>query len=271
MSERDDKTGSAGDNAANGHEPKRKEPIKVPGKEAASPPLPKRFYKETSVGEADGGFAILLDGRPVRTPAKLQLVVPTRALAEAIAQEWGAQGTHIDPATMPLSRLAITTIDGVARRMPEVAADIVKFAGSDLICYRADAPAGLVKLQSEAWDPVLAWVEAALGARFRLAEGVMPVEQDHAALERVAVAVAPFQAMALTCLHVMTTLMGSALLALAHAKGQLSAEDAWTAAHIDEDWQIRQWGVDVEAAERRARRWGEMQAASKFLELLGKA
>jgi len=250
---------------------KKAPPSRVPGKEPLAPPLAKRFYKDVTVGGGDGGFAILLDGRPVRTPAKLPLVVPTRALADAIAEEWTAQGTHIDPNAMPLSKVAITTIDGVARHKAEVAADIVKFAASDLLCYRADAPAALVRLQAEAWDPILAWAEADLGARLLLAQGVMPVEQSRGALDRIAAAVAPYDAMALTCLHVMTTLLGSALLALAHAKGRISAEKAWAAAHVDEDWQISQWGVDVEAAERRAARWAEMQAANRFLKLLAAA
>jgi chaperone required for assembly of F1-ATPase len=169
---------------------------------------------------------------------------------------------------MPLSKLAITAIDGVADNLAAVAEDIVKFAGTDLICYRAEAPAGLQRRQSEAWDAILRRMERELGARFALAEGVMPVAQTEKALDRVAAAVAPFDAMALASLHVMTTLTGSALLALAHAKGLISLEDAWAAAHVDEDWQVEQWGVDVEAADRRARRWAEMQAASRFLKLL---
>lgn len=244
-------------------------PSKVPGREALKPPLPKRFYTEVSVREEPaGGFAILLDGAPVRTPKKLPLLVPTRRLADAIAAEWAAQVERIDPATMPLSKLAITAIDGVAGSMREVAADIVRFAGSDLLCYRAEAPAGLAGLQADVWDPILRWVEAESGARFLLAEGVMPVTQSPQALSRFGDLVAPFGTFALTCLHVMTTLTGSAFLALAAAKGRLSVEDAWAAAHLDEDWQIARWGVDVEAADRRARRHAEMQAAGRFLELL---
>jgi len=245
-----------------------KPPVKVPGKESLAPALPKRFYKDVTVECGDGGFAIRLDGKPVKTPKKQALAVPTRALADAIAAEWAAQGAHIDPGTMPLSKLAITALDGVAEHMSAVAADIVKFAASDLVCYRADKPAALQRLQAEVWDPLLKWAERDLSARFVLAEGVMPVTQSPAALDRIAAALAPFDAMALTSLHVMTTLLGSAILALAHAKGHLSAEDAWAAAHVDEDWQISQWGVDVEAAERRAKRLSEMQAASRFLELL---
>lgn len=250
--------------------PNGQAPVKVPGKEALTAPLPKRFYAGVSVKEASPGpgYAILLDGRPVRTPKKLPLVVPTRPLAEAIAAEWEAQKERIDPGTMPLSKLAITAIDGVASNMADVAADVVKFAGSDLLCYRAEAPAPLADLQAKAWDPVLRWADDEIGARFHTAKGVMPVPQKPETSDRVAAAVAPFSALELAALHVMTTLTGSALLALAHAKGRLSAAEAWAAAHVDEDWQISQWGVDAEAAERRARRWTEMQAASHFLELL---
>lgn len=195
-----------------------------PGKAPQSAPLPKRFYKSVTVGEAPAdaqpakGFQLLLDGRVLRTPAKRALIVPTRALADAMAEEWAAQDEHIDPAKMPLSRLVMTAIDGVAGHMREVAAGIVQFATSDLLCYRAETPDELVALQNETWNPVLAWIEVELGARFQLAEGVMPVEQTQDALDRIAAAVAPFDALALTSLHVMTTLTGSALLALARAE-----------------------------------------------------
>lgn len=246
---------------------KADEPAKVPGREPPAP-LPKRFYKDVTVAPAADGFAILLDGKPVRTPRKLPLRVPTRALADAIAAEWAAQKERVDPASMPLSKLAITAVDGVASHMADVAAEIVKFAGSDLLCYRAEAPEALRVLQAAAWDPMLRWAEDELGVHLATAKGVMPVTQRQESLTRVAAAVAPFDAMALTSLHVLTTLTGSAILALAHAAGRISAEAAWAAAHVDEDWQVSQWGVDVEAAERRARRWAEMQAASRFLELL---
>lgn len=243
---------------------------KVPGREALKPALPKRFYTEVMVGNAPGGgYQILLDGRTVRTPRKLPLTVPTRKLAEAVAEEWAAQSERIDPGRMPLSRLAITAIDGVADHLREVADDIVRFAGSDLICYRAEAPAALAEMQARAWDPVLGWIEAETGARFLLAEGVMPVTQNRHALSRFGDLVAPFDAMELSALHVMTTLTGSAFLALAVAKDRLSAEEAWGAAHVDEDFQIERWGVDVEATERRERRRAEMLAASRFLKLVG--
>jgi chaperone required for assembly of F1-ATPase len=251
-------------------EPDERSPAgKILGKGALRPPLPKRFYQQVSVDASPaGGFAVLLDGRGVRTPKKLPLVVPTRPLADAIAAEWAAQTTHIDPSAMTLSKLAITTIDGVARTMPEVASDIVRFAGSDLLCYRAEAPAALAELQSMVWDPTVRWIEAETGETFRLAEGLMPVTQSPEALARFAQLLTPFGAFALTCLHVMTTLTGSAFLALAVAKGRMPVEQAWAAAHLDEDWQIARWGIDVEAAERRERRWTEMQAANRFLRLL---
>jgi chaperone required for assembly of F1-ATPase len=236
----------------------------------SGPTLPKRFYKVVTVASGHAStFRILLDGKPVRTPAKAELAVPTRALAEAIAAEWEAQRTHIDAATMPLTRLANTAIDGVAARLAQVRADVVAFAASDLVCYRAEGPEPLVLRQGQQWDPVLAWARDALGARFEIASGLMPVAQPEDAAAAVAAAIADLDAFHLAALHVMTTLMGSALLALAHARGALSAEAAWAAAHVDEDWQVGQWGEDAEAAARRTRRWGEMQAASRMLVSLG--
>lgn len=230
--------------------------------------LPKRFYKEASVAERDGGFAVQLDGRNVKTPAKRDLVLPTRAAAEAIAAEFAAQGAEIDPATMPITRIVNSAIDGVAPRRAEVADDVVKYSGSDLLCYRADGPAELIALQAKHWDPVLDWAARDLGARFALAQGIMPVEQPEAARAAVAKAVEPFDPLRLAALHVMTTLTGSALLALAHALGRIDAETAWAAAHVDEDWQIAKWGEDAEAKERRTRRKADMMAASRLLSLL---
>ncbi len=214
-------------------------------------------------------FRLLLDGKPVRTPAKKQLVLPTRALADAVAAEWEDQKVRIDPVTMPLTRLANSAIDGVAGREADVQADIVRYASSDLVCYRAEAPPELVRRQAEAWDPVLTWAREALGASFHVAQGIMPTSQPAPAAHGVAHAIDAHGPFELTALHVMTTLMGSALLALAHATGTLTAHDAWAAAHIDEDWQISQWGEDAEAKARRDQRWLEMQAASRLIQLLG--
>jgi chaperone required for assembly of F1-ATPase len=205
----------------------------------------------------------------VRTPAKALLALPTRALAEAVAEEWSGQREHIDPATMPLTRLANSAIDGVRGREAEVRADIVRYAGSDLLCYRAFEPEELVRRQAELWDPVLAWAREAFGVRFAVAQGLMPRAQPPAATAAIAAALEGFDTFGLAALHVMTTLTGSALLALAQARGRLTAEQAWTAAHVDEDWQIGKWGEDEEAAARRQRRWWEMQAAGRMLALLG--
>ena len=230
-----------------------------------------RFYAHAGV-ERDAArpdaFAVLLDGRGVRTPKKGRLAVPSRALAEAIAAEWNGQGERIDPRSMPLTRLANTVIDGVVGREVEVRADVGKYAGSDLVCYRAEAPAALAARQARAWDEVLAWARRDLGACLGLAAGVMPVSQPREALDAVAKVLAQLDPYRLAALHVMTTLTGSVLLALAVVKGRLDAADAWARAHIDEDWQIERWGEDAEAAARRRERWREMEAAARLLALL---
>ena len=188
-------------------------------------------------------------------PPRRSSLLPTRALAEAVAAEWEAQTERIDPATMPLTRLANSAIDGVMGREAEVRADIVKYAGSDLVCYRAEGPPELVRRQSETWDPVLVWAREALGASFHVARASCRSSSPRRRLADVARAIEAHGAFDLAALHVMTTLMGSALLALAHARGRLTAEEAWAAAHVDEDWQISQWGEDAEAQARRERRW----------------
>jgi chaperone required for assembly of F1-ATPase len=232
------------------------------------PELPKRFYASASVGEAPDGFRLLLDGRPARTPGRNVIVVPARALAERLALEWDGQGETIDPSTMPLTRLVTTALDGVLPNPEPVRAEIVKYAGSDLLCYRAGEPEGLVTRQSEAWDPVLAWVRERFGARFVLSEGVMFVEQPPAATAAIAAEVERFEGFALAALHVMTTLTGSTFLALAVAHGQLGVDAAWTAAHVDEDWNILQWGEDAEATARRARRFVDMASPAETIALL---
>ena len=219
-------------------------------------------------GESAQVFRILLDGRAARTPAKAELAVPTQALAEAIAAEWEAQRGQIDAAAMPLTRLVNTAIDGVTPRLAQVRDNIVAFAANDLLCYRADAPDPLVVQQSAHWDPVLAWAREALGARFEVAMGLMPIAQPEPAIAAVAAALEDLDPFRLAAVHVMTTLTGSALLTLAHTRGALTAKAAWAAAHVDEDFQVSQWGEDTEATRRRARRWAEMQAASRLFALL---
>jgi chaperone required for assembly of F1-ATPase len=213
-------------------------------------------------------FLLLLDEQPLLTPGKRPLAVPTRALAERIAAEWAAQGAVLSPLSMPLTRLANTAIDGVCGREPAVRADIVKYAACDLLCYRAERPQSLVRRQRAAWDGVVAWACEALGVALRIGSGVMPIAQPGEVGTAVGGALAPFDCFALAALHVITTLTGSALLALALARGRLSAEAAWAAAHVDEEFQIAQWGEDAEAAARQQLRWAELQAASRMLQLL---
>lgn len=232
-----------------------------------SKPLPKRFYREAGVG-GDGPWQILLDGRPVKTPGKRPLALPTAALADAVASEWRAQTTHVDPARMPLTRLANSAIDAVSEARDAVAADIAAYAASDLICYRAAAPEQLVAQQQRLWDPVIAWAREALGAHFVLAEGVMPIRQPQAALDAVREALAGESAFRLTGLHVATTLTGSALLALALDRGALTAAEAWAASQVDEDYQTSLWGEDAEATARRRARRTEFDAAAAWLVLL---
>lgn len=232
-------------------------------------PLPKRFYTEVTIAEGDGLFAIHLDGRPVKTPARRPLSVPTRALAALMEAEWAGQVDVINPASMPVTRLVNTAIDGISDDTKAVFDDIVKFAGNDLLCYRADKPVELIARQAERWDPVMSWAASTLGARFILAEGVMYQEQPAEAVNAFAAALGKYNtALDLACLHTMTTLTGSAILTLAYAEGRLSLEDAWALAHLDEDWVIEHWGADEEADERRALRFADIACATTVFSAL---
>ena len=232
---------------------------------AVRPHLRRRFYQRAEVEDADGEFRIVLDGRPVKTPARRTLAPPTRALAQALAAEWEAQRDVIDPAKMPLTRLANTIIDGVADAPSAVAAEVNRYLACDLVFYRAPGPTGLVAWQAKAWDPVLAWVREALGARFVLAEGIAFVAQPAQSLAAASSAI-PTDPWRLGAMHAVTTLTGSALIAIALARGALSVDAAWAAAHVDEDWNMKFWGRDALALERRAARFSEMQAAATVLE-----
>lgn len=234
------------------------------------PKLRARFFKRAHAGDvADaGGFPVLLDSRPVRTPARHPLGAPTRALADALAAEWEAQRDVIDPAQMPLTRLANSIIDGVAKSPAPVAAEVEKYLGSDLLCYRAAEPEGLVANEAAHWDPVLQWAREMWGARFVMAQGVTFVAQPPEAVAAAAAAI-PTDPWRLGAVSSITTLTGSAMLALALAHGRLTAETAWTAAHVDEDWNMAKWGRDEQALARRAYRFSEMQAAALVLALRG--
>jgi chaperone required for assembly of F1-ATPase len=233
---------------------------------AMRPALPKRFYKEARAVERDGAFALELDGKAARTPARNPLAAPNRAIGELLAAEWNALGEIIDPAKMPLTRLLNVAIDRVASEGEAVAADIANYAGTDLICYRAVEPEELVEAQANAWNPVLAWAHEVLGARLALSQGVTHVQQPDNVLAAVRAEIGrtpkPF---GLAAIATVTVLTGSILIALMLARGAISPDAAWAAAHIDEDWNVAKWGEDAEATQRRAARKAEFDAAAMVL------
>ena len=233
-------------------------------------PRRKRFYSATGVTDAADGFAITLDDRSVRTPSGRPLVAPTREIAEAMAAEWAAQNENIDPLTMPLTRFANSVVDAVADRVGAIADDIAKYIGTDLLFYRAGHPEALVAREAALWDPVVYWAAEALGAHFILAEGIVHVRQPDAAIA-AARAVLPDDPWSIAALHVVTTLTGSALLAIALLRGVLDQNQVWAAAHVDEDWNIEKWGVDEEVAARRAARLVDFRAAAGLVRALNAA
>jgi chaperone required for assembly of F1-ATPase len=224
----------------------------------------KRFYAEVGVVEAEGGFAITLDGRPIKTPSGRIVTVPVRGIADAIAAEWQAQQENIAPLTMPLTRFANSVVEGVIDQVQPVSDDAAKYLRSDLLFYRAGYPEGLVAREASHWDPVLSWAANALGAHFILGEGVMHVSQPESAVEAARAAL-PSDPWRVAAVHVVTTLTGSALLALALHHGVLDPDQVWAAAHVDEDWNAEQWGVDEEVAARRAARLVDFTAAASIL------
>lgn len=229
-------------------------------------PKVRRFYTQVTVVAEDDAYKVLLDGRVLRTPAQAEISLPTELAATLIAQEFDRQGEHIEPMSMPVTRLTNTAIDGVASDLQAVVEDILRYASSDLLYYRADAPERLIALEAAAWDPVLEWAEGELGVRFVLAEGIMHVEQPRPTIAAVGTYLRQRrEPLRLASLHVITTLTGSALLALAVDAQALDAEAAWQAAHVDEDWNIAQWGADAEAAERRENRKRDMMGAVALL------
>jgi chaperone required for assembly of F1-ATPase len=228
----------------------------------------KRFYKQAEV-TGEGPYGVGLDGRAVKTPGKRNLTIPSFALAEAIAGEWAMQGDHITPERMWLTKLAYTAIDRVEGSEGRIVDEIVSYAGSDLICYRAAEPESLAIRQGEFSDPVLSWAEQTLGVRFVTVQGVIHQAQPPETLAGVESYLRRFGAMELCALHNIATLTGSALIALSIASGGLESERAWLTAHVDEDWQAERWGEDAEAAERKTRRKQEFDAVVRFLNLLG--
>lgn len=228
----------------------------------------KRFYKAAATEPREDGFAIALDGRPMRTPAQAPLVVPGRALAEAVAAEWQAQGDEIRPHEMPLTRAANSAIDRVGPEHGAVAAMVAGYGETDLICYRATHPEALAAQQAAAWDPLIDWAGAALGAALTRSAGVMPVAQPPESLARLRAAVEAHDPWRLTALHELVVLSGSLVIGLAISHGWVEAEEGWSLGRIDEDWNIAQWGEDDEAAAQAARRKRDFLAAARLLDLV---
>ena len=228
----------------------------------------KRFYRDVSVAPAEGGFAVHLDEKPIRTPAKASLLVPTLALAEAIAAEWREQGEEVAPASLPLTRLASTAIDLVAPRRAAVVAEITKYAGTDLLCYRAEHPVELVARQHHAWQPLLDWATLRYDAPLAVTAGVSPVAQPEASLRALTVAVEAYDEITLVALHLATAACGSLILALALTEGRLDADAAFDAAQLDETFEIEQWGEDPEQMRRRAGLKEDIALAARLVELL---
>jgi chaperone required for assembly of F1-ATPase len=239
--------------------------------------LPRRFYKEVTVQQRDGTFVLLLDGRAAKTPGGNHFALPCLAAARALADEWSSQIETIDPAAMPLTGIVNFAIDGVAYRLDATVDEIARYAGTDLVCYRAAGPMTLVEAQAAEWDFVLAFAREKLGAHFICTEGVVLVEQPEPARAAVKVAIkriansGPAAPFVLAALRVMTTLTGSVLLALAVARSELTPIGAWVAAHVDEDFEMRAWGEDAEALRRRARQWREMEAAARLFQAVQSA
>jgi chaperone required for assembly of F1-ATPase len=233
----------------------------------------KRFYATASASAVDGGFDVRLDGKPIRAPGGTHIVVPSEALARAIAEEWQEQpaGGEIKPLEMPLMRLAATGLERVPGQRAQVIADTAKYAGSDLLCYRATDPDSLVARQCKVWDPALDWLMERFGARLEPASGIILRAQSPEAIERVRVAVAAHGDLALAALYNLTTWMGSVVLALAVSHRHLDGATAFEAAELDALFEIERWGADAEATARHQRLRADIQAAARFLELLDDA
>ena len=238
-----------------------KDPMRVsePSRESQ---LPKRFYKKVSILEQKGAYGLLLDGKNVRTPSRAPLAVNNQQVAEFLCKEWNDQKKRIDPMTMPVTRLVNTAIDGVSTDMQAVKEDIIRYCGTDLICYRAGEPEQLIELQNDHWDPLIEWAHSALGTRLDLSQGVIHVEQPPESIASFSAHVGMIDdPLILAATHVVMSLTGSAVIAMAVLKDELNLKDAWRAAHVDEDWNISLWGGDEEAEIRRDKRLKDMRAA----------
>jgi chaperone required for assembly of F1-ATPase len=228
----------------------------------------KRFWKSAVAVREGGGWTVQLDGRPLKSPMREALVVPTEALARAIADEWNGVEDRIDPRSMPLTGLANAAIDRVRPDTVAFAAGLAIYAEADLTCYRAERPRQLVERQKQSWDSLLGWARRRFDVDFRVTNGLVHVEQHEATVARLSQAVAAVDEFRLAGLSPLVTIGGSLLAALALFEGEVSAEDAWNAVTIDERWQLEQWGADAEAEQRLENRRRDFLAAARFLELL---
>jgi chaperone required for assembly of F1-ATPase len=229
----------------------------------------KRLYTRVGVADMPEGYAIGLDDRPVKTPGRWPLVLPTRNLAEAVADEWRTQGTSVRPETMPLMQLAATVLDHIIPRRRDVEATTLRYAETDTVCYRADAPAELVRLQCVAWDPLLDWLESAFGVRLAVVAGVLPLRQSEEALRTLADAMVAMDPWRLCAFQSATASSGSFVIALALLERRIDAEEAFRLAELDASFEIDRWGEDGEATARRATVARDLAAARRFHELLG--
>jgi chaperone required for assembly of F1-ATPase len=229
----------------------------------------RRFWTDATIRPEGDGFAVLLDARPVRTPLKAPLILPTEGLARAVAAEWQAQTGIVNPATMPFTRTANSAIDTIVPQKEAVVGMLSAYGASDLLCYRATGPDDLIARQAKGWDPLLEWSATALGAPLRTTAGVMHVDQPLASLAALADSVRALSTFELAPFHDLVALSGSLILALARTRGRLTAEEAWSLSRIDEDWQIEQWGEDEEAAELAALKRADFLQADRFFALCG--
>lgn len=228
----------------------------------------KRFYEAVAVEQTARGYGLRLDGRAVKTPARADLEVPGAALAEAIAEEWRGQGERIDPRSMPLTGLANAAIDRVAPDPAAFAAGLTRYGESDLVCYRAEGPERLAARQSALWDPFVAWARTRYDIELKVVTGITHVPQPDATIERLGKVVAARDAFALAGLSPLVTVSGSLVIALGLAEGASTLEQAWSAAALDEAWQLEKWGDDAEAAAALANRRRDFESGARFLSLL---
>lgn len=227
-----------------------------------------RFYKDVAVVSQGQGYAVLLDGKPIHTPAGAELKLPTLALAEAVAEEWRSQGEKVRPDTMLLTKLANTAIDRVAVHRLTAISQILSFARSDLLCYRAEAPATLVEMQRHFWDPILDWARERYGANLACGTGIGFIEQSPDSLDALERALDDYDSFGLAALDAAAALLGSAVVALALAENRLTAEEAFAAGQLDENYQADKWGHDFEADQRRASKLAELVEIARFLQAL---